>query len=86
MKHGAVCRGEQQSAIRRKQLLQILQDAGVFLEFREGCEFSQDQPAIQSCSLADDDAFDIDPVLRSIGEGFQYDQIFCTAGADPAVR
>ncbi len=61
---------------------QSLERFEVFLERQERREFLADGRAIQSKSLAHDDALDVEPVLSPIGKSLEYDQILCGTGSD----
>ena len=74
----------QQGAYSGQRSLEEIAKAGrallVFLEREEGKEFLPDELFVKTALLAEDDPFDVDPVLRPAGEGLEDDQVFTTAG------
>jgi hypothetical protein len=57
-----------------------------FLELDERRELGLDVAPAEVRALPDDDALDVEPVLRTIGEGLEDDEILGRAGAEVDVR
>ncbi len=69
-----------------KQLLERRARGEVLLHLEQGHQFIHHVRAVEGASLAHDDAFDVQPVLRTIGKRLQHDQILGGARVQDGAR
>lgn len=58
-------------------VLKSLFGAEIFFQVQERTQFSSDQLQIEPVALTHDNTFDVEPVLWTIGESLQHNQVFC---------
>lgn len=67
-------------------LLQSNHQLGRLLQFGQGTQLPSDVGPVEVARLADDDSFDIHPILRSVSKYLEDDQVFGGADFEPHVR